>query len=220
MVAAFRFRQPGLKRRRKPWVAQEGIPFLLVVAAAFAFAVRYHDTVVAAAFAFLFVVLYLLFRDPHRDVPASPLGVVSPVDGRVLSVDVVNDDVLRGEKQRIRIRVNALGTYTARAPVEGKIMDLKAPTADQVANHEGKGLWLETDEGDDIVLQFVGYRLGLAPRAFVRYGERVGQGERCAHLRLTSCAEVHLPMASTILVEPGQVVDAGSDLVAKLPRPE
>jgi phosphatidylserine decarboxylase len=50
----------------------------------------------------------------------------------------------------------------------------------------------------------------------VRFGERVGQGKRCAFLRLTRYAEVHLPISSSILVAPGQVVVAGSDLIAKL----
>ena len=37
-----------------------------------------------ALVALLFFVLVLVFRDPRRTVPAAPLGVVSPVDGRVV----------------------------------------------------------------------------------------------------------------------------------------
>ena len=58
-----------------------------------------------------------------------------------------------------------------------------------------------------MVLQFTVYRYGLAPASFVRYGERVGQGQRCAYLRLTGVAEVHLPIESKILVEAGTTVD-------------
>jgi phosphatidylserine decarboxylase len=70
-----------------------------------------------------------------------------------------------------------------------------------------------------VVLQFDGYRLGLAPRSFVRFGERVGQGQRCAYLRLVRYAEVHLPIRSKVLVEPGQLLLAGSDLIGKVPHP-
>ena len=66
---------------------------------------------------------------------------------------------------------------------------------------------------------FSGYRFGLAPRSFIRYGERVGQGQRCAYLRLTRLAEVHLPIDGKVLVEPGQVVRGGSDLIGKVPHP-
>ena len=81
------------------------------------------------------------------------------------------------------------------------------------------GLWVRTDEQDDVILQFTGHRFGLAPRAFLRFGERVGQGQRCAYLRLTRMAEVQLPLAARIQVAQGQRVSAGSDVLAKLPPP-
>jgi phosphatidylserine decarboxylase len=202
--------------RRNPFVAQEGIPFLLLAAAACVAAVRYLDIVFAVSSGLLFVALYLLFRDPRRLLPSAPLGVVSPVDGRVVAVDKVEKGVLQGKAHRIRIEIDSFGTYTARSPVEGKIMDLRSVAADQAVDYETNALWVQTDECDDVVLQFMDFRLGLAPRAIVRFGERVGQGKRCAFLRLTRYAEVHLPISSSILVEPGQVVVAGSDLIAKL----
>jgi phosphatidylserine decarboxylase len=152
-------------------------------------------------------------------VPAAPLGVVSPVDGQVIEVDVADKGVLQGEAHRIRIRIDALGTYTARAPIEGKILDLRSVNDERVAEYQTNALWLQTDEGDDVVLQFSGYRLGLAPRSFVRFGERVGQGQRCAYLRLARYAELHLPIESKVLVQPGQMLTAGSDLIGKVPHP-
>jgi phosphatidylserine decarboxylase len=205
--------------RRNPFVAREGLPFLLVTAIAFAMAVRYLDLFFGALAAFLFLVLYLLFRDPHRDVPPSPLGVVSPVDGKVVAVDRVTQGILQGEAHRIRIEIDSFGTYTARAPVEGKIMDLHAVAADKSVNYEPNALWVQTDEGDDVVLQFTGYRFGLVPRSFIRFGERVGQGQRFAYLRLTRFADVHLPITSTVLVDPGESVIAGSALIGKVPHP-
>lgn len=163
-------------------------------------------------------VFYLVFRDPRRHVPASPLGVVSPVDGVVVDIDLTDKGVMQGEAHVVRIRIDSLGTYTARAPVEGKIMDLRSINGDRVVDYRTNALWLQTDEGDDVVLQFHGYRFGLAPMSFVRFGERVGQGQRCAYLRLTRFAEVHLPVESKILVKPGQTIAAGSDLIGKLPH--
>ncbi|MGI9270435.1 MAG: phosphatidylserine decarboxylase [Woeseiaceae bacterium] len=205
--------------RRNPFVAREGLPFLLLAAIALAYAIRYLDVFFGLAAAFMFLVLYLLFRDPRRDVPPAPLGVVSPVDGRVLSVDRVEQGVLQGEAHRIRIEIDSFGTYTARAPVEGKILDLRSVAADSKTDYETNALWVQTDEGDDVVLQFTGYRFGLAPRSFVQFGGRVGQGQRCAYLRLTRCAEVHLPVTSKVLVDPGQIVIAGTDLIGKVPHP-
>ena len=208
-----------MEGRRNPFVAQEGLPFLIVTGVAFLGALRYLDIAVAVALALLFFVLVLVFRDPRRQVPSAPLGVVSPVDGQVIGLDVLDRGVLQGEAHRIQIRIDALGTYTARAPVEGKILNLRSVEGGGVAEYATNAMWIQTDEGDDVVLQFSGYRFGLAPRAFIRYGERVGQGQRCAYLRLTRIAEIHLPIDSKILVEPGQVVLGGSDLIGKVPHP-
>ena len=208
-----------MEGRRNPFVAGEGIPFLIVTAVGFVLALRYADIAFAVALALLFFVLILVFRDPRRKVPAAPLGVVSPVDGQVIEVDLADKGVLQGEAHRIRIRIDALGTYTARAPIEGKILDLRSVNDERVAEYQTNALWLQTDEGDDVVLQFGGYRLGLAPRSFVRFGERVGQGQRCAYLRLARYAELHLPIESKVLVQPGQVLVAGSDLIGKVPHP-
>jgi phosphatidylserine decarboxylase len=208
-----------LEGRRNPFVAREGLPFLFLAAVAFFVALQYFDIAVTVAAAMLFFVLVLLFRDPRRGIPASPLGVVSPVDGQIVEVDLADKGVLHGEAHRVSIRIDAFGTYTARAPVEGKVMDLRSVSGDKVVDYRTNALWLQTDEGDDVVLQFHGYRLGLAPRSFVRFGERIGQGQRCAYLRLTRIAELHLPIESKILVKPGQVVTAGSDLIGKVPHP-
>ena len=181
---------------------------LAVVFAAVCVVVRYFEPWFALVPAAIFVLLFLLFRDPHRLVPPVALGVISPVDGRVVEVDQLDEGVLGEAVHSIVIRVNSFGTYTARSPIEGKIMDL------------GKNaLWVQTDEGDDVVLTFRGYRLGLAPRSFARYGERLGQGHRCAYLRLTRLAEVQIPVAGKVLVEQGQRVLAGTNLLGSVPNP-
>lgn len=192
---------------------------MLVAAVAVGLALRYLDIAFAVAAASLLFVFVLIFRDPRRAVPASPLGVVSPVDGRVVDIDLADKGVLQGEAHRVKIRIDSFGTYTARAPVEGKIMDLRSVEGDKIADYNTNALWIRTDENHDVVLQFHGYRFGLAPQSFIRFGDRVGQGQRCAYLRLTRFAELHLPIDSKILVKPGQIVVAGTDLIGKVSHP-
>ena len=192
--------------RRNPFIANEGVPVLLIVFALGALMIRFFDPWYAMIPAVLLVVLYMVFRDPHRIVPSVALGVFSPVDGQIVSVDTVDRGATGAPALRIVIDVDSFGTYTARSPVEGSIKDL-----------EEKALWLKTDEGQDVVLSFSGYRLGLAPRAFARYGERLGQGQRCAYLRLTRRAEIQIPADGKVLVEPGQTVVAGTDVIGTVP---
>ena len=208
-----------MERRRNPFVAGEGVPFLLGAAILVGVVVHFRGIEYAVLPAALFAYLFLIFRDPKRLVPAVPLGVVSPTDGEVVDIGVTDKGVLDREAHRIVIRVNSLGTYTARCPIEGKIMDLHGDPLERNASSDTNGLWVRSDEDDDVVLQFRGNRFGLAPLAFLRYGERVGQGQRCAYLRLTRYAEVQLPIASRVLVKTNQRVTAGTDVLAKLPHP-
>ncbi|HZW59933.1 MAG TPA: hypothetical protein VFE85_06540 [Woeseiaceae bacterium] len=207
-----------MKGRRNDYVAHEGIPFLLSCLALAAVGWRLGGLPWIVPPALLFVLLATVFRDPDRVIPAAPLGVVSPVDGIVTEIGVSDCGVVDGEVHRILIAISAFGSYSARSPVEGKIMDLHCDLPQHARSAEPRGLWVRTDENEDVVLQFHGYRCGMAPRALQRFGERIGQGQRCAWLRLARVAEVQLPLPARVLVQAGQRVRAGTDLLAKLPH--
>lgn len=194
--------------RRNPFVAHEGLPLLAIVFVAAILLFHYYEPWYALVPAVLFVLLYMVFRDPLRSVPSVALGVFSPVDGTVIDVSRTEVGEMGAPALRIVISVDSLGTYTARAPVEGSIKDLGK-----------KALWLQTDEGEDVVLKFSGYRLGLAPRSFAKFGERLGQGQRFAYLRLTRTVEVQIPIDGKVLVEPGQTVVAGTDVIGNVRGP-
>ena len=87
-----------MEGRRNPFIAREGLPFLVLTGVAFAAALRYLDVIFAVAAALLFLLLYLVFGDPRREVPASPLGVVSPVDGRVVEISLTDSSALIGRR--------------------------------------------------------------------------------------------------------------------------
>lgn len=211
--------EPCVHGRRNPFVAQEGILPLALIAAIGVLIIRYSNPWLALIPGVLFVLAFLLFRDPRREVPSVALGVVSPADGVITEIEQTDQCVVQGAAHRIRIRIDSLGTYTARSPVEGKVMDLHSNMEGVGEDCPANALWLKTDEGDSVVLMFSGYRLGLAPRSFIRFGERVGQGHRCAYLRLAKFADVYMPIAGTVKATTGQRVIAGSDLLGTVPHP-
>ncbi|HET6629943.1 MAG TPA: phosphatidylserine decarboxylase [Woeseiaceae bacterium] len=203
--------------RSKSFIAGEGVPVLLALGAlvAILWYVGAHGYALLAAV--LLASGFLLFRDPRRAVATAPLGIVSPVDGRIVHAGSVDEGVLGSQVHRIVIRVNPFGTYTARCPVEGKVMDLHGERPGAAPVEDVGGLWLLADDGEDVLLRFRGHRFGLVPDAFVGYGSRVGQGQRCAYLRWTRFADVELPAAGRLAVSVGQDVTAGSDVLAHLP---
>ena len=193
--------------RRNPFVAQEGLPWIIAAFAAAIIVIGYSNPILAVIPGLLIVLFFMIFRDPLRTVPSVALGVFSPVDGEVLEVGRIDRGYSGASALRILIKVDSLGTYTARAPVEGTIRDLGK-----------KALMIQTDEGHNVVLRFSGYRFGLPPKSLARFGERLGQGQRCAFLRLTRLAEVQFPDGGKILVEAGQTVVAGTDVIGNLSK--
>jgi len=208
-----------MQGQRNPFVAQEGLPILGLVAALVVLILRYFEPWLALLPLAAFVWLVLLFRDPRRDVPPVALGIVSPVDGEIVEVATTDRCVVQGEAHRVRIRIDAMGTYTARSPIEGRIMDLHSRAEGVGPECPANALWVETDEGDSVVLQFHEYRFGLAPKSFIRLGERVGQGQRCAYIRLARFAELYLPLDGKVNVKVGDRVTAGRDLIGAVPHP-
>ncbi len=197
-------------------IAGEGWPWLIVVVIIGLLVARFAGVLWASPAAVLGILLFLLFRDPGRSVPPLPLAVLAPIDGRVTVIAPEVGQVLTGARTRISIKTNHFGAYTIRAPIEGAVMDVREAAQPGSLTAIPSGMWVRSEEQDDVVLLFPGDGRGLAPKAFVRYGERVGQGQRFAYLRLASHAEVYVPGTAIIRVSEGDQVRAGITILAEL----
>lgn len=194
-------------------IAREGIlPLLVSVLAAVLVLhfVGFYQSLVLWTFCLLLVVV---FRDPEREVPSVPQAVVCPADGRITSVLKVHDPYLDRPSTRVSIQMNPYGAYSTRSPVEGKVLEPPGNPEDPGAPH---GVWLQTDEGDDVVLVMRRGPLNNAPRCYVRFGERVGQGQRCGFIHLGAQIDLYLPESCRTDVSPGDVVRSGSDVIGKI----
>lgn len=160
--------------------------------------------------------LVYLFRDPSREVPAAPLGVLSPADGYVVSVDEVTDRYLDRQALCISLDMRFSGIYSIRGPVEGKLVqEWRMPAEKGLAARE-QALWLKTDEGDDIVTVMRPGRWSGRSACYYHSGERIGQGMRCGFLLFGSRIDVLLPTRCRVLVKPGDGVLSGTSIIAEL----
>lgn len=154
----------------------------------------------------------VLFRDPEREIPSIPLSVLSPADGRVVAIDRTDDPYLGRPSLKMSIDMNAYGVYTTRSPIAGKVLE----PPNNLDSHQPHGVWLQTDQGDDIVMVMNRGRLHNKPQCYIRYGDRVGQGKRCGFVHLGGRVDIYLPENSQPQVTLGSSVHAGSDIVARL----
>jgi phosphatidylserine decarboxylase len=198
---------------RSSIIAREG---LLPVAVSVLAAVLVTQTLgikPSLVFWLIALVLLLVFRDPSREIPAVPMAVVSPADGRVISISMTDDPYLLRQSIHIIIQMNSYGVFSTRSPVEGKVLEPPNIPKGKSAPH---GVWLQTDEGDDVVLVMNRGRLHTAPRCYAQFGERIGQGQRCGFIHMGAQIDLYLPMNSRAAVSAGDFVKSGSDVVATL----
>ena len=199
-------------------IAREGWPALIVAVIAAIVIYSQWGVLWSAPVLLLIIWLYLLFRDPLRDVPPRPRAVVAPGDGRITEIRASHNEMLPGNWTRISIRTNSLGAYTVRSPIEGTIYDIREQSRTRLTGRKTGGLWVRSEEQDDVVLLFPGRHGRFGPKAFVLYGERVGQGQRFAYLRLAPRAVVFLPESASLKVAVGDRVLAGSGVLAELAK--
>jgi len=161
----------------------------------------------------LLVLAALYFRDSPRNVPAEPLAVISPVDGTIVHRRECYDAFLDREAIKLSIRVDMLGAYLMRSPVEGTVLELTGEAIDQL---DGVASRIRTDEGDDLIMVIRDGSLFGARPCRSSFGERVGQGRCCGQRRLARRVDLYLPVNSRVEVELGDHVRAGACVLAKL----
>ena len=194
-------------------IARQGVLPLLLALLGGVLALHLGGWIQSLGFWALAGLVLVLFRDPDRIIPSLPMSVLSPADGRVLEVGKVHDPYLDRDSLRVTVDMSPYGVYTTRSPVEGKILEPPRSAADNGNPH---GVWLQTDEGDDIVLVMNKGRLRNNPQCYVRFGDRIGQGKRCGFVHMGGRVEIYLPANSIPAVAAGTTVRAGMNVIAKL----
>ena len=203
---------------RHPVIAREGNRPLVVVALVTIVLLAWKPPAAIPALVVLVALLWL-YRDPARQIPSAPLGVVSPVDGHVLEVSEAHDPFLDRPACRIRLRMSPFGVFSLRSLTEGKISNQwlgRLPA--ETGGGKGFAVWVQTDEGDDVVAVFRRGRLFGQMTCSLASGERVGQGERCGFILFGSVADVWLPANVALDVAAGDRVHAGQQVLARLSR--
>ena len=173
-----------------PWV---GVPFYIL-----------------AAFCLYF------FRDPER-IPPPGNVMVSPADGRVVSVRQVNDT-----DTRISIFLNIFDVHVNRTPIPGTVTDVRYQTGKfLVASHETAS---SHNEQNTLVVEGNGTRVicrqiaGLIARRIVCYkrpGDSLAKGERIGYIKFGSRVDVVFGPEWKPAIKLGDKVAGGSTVLAE-----
>ena len=200
-----------------PVIAREGW-FVLGLLGLFVIVFLYNHDVTNTALAVVILCgMLFLLRDPQQLVPSSPLAIVSPVYGKVLSVDDFTDPWLHRTNKRVRIKMSLIDVYSLRSPIEGKVVNQWTLRPDGQKTRRQFAFLIRGDEGDEVIVTiYLNILSALLFRFYVHSGERLGHGQRCGYLYFGGLVDVLLPENCSIKVNQDARIQSGSGVLAQL----
>jgi phosphatidylserine decarboxylase len=164
------------------------------------------------------------FRDPERNPPGGKGLIVSPADGKVVSIAEIKDESFYpAPATRISIFLSPLDVHINRAPVGGIIEEIKYQRGKFVAAYKEDA----STGNEQNALRFVdadGRKLGVVQVAGVvarriicrvKPGDALARGERFGLIMFGSRTDTYLPRGCRIEVIEGQRVKGGETIVAR-----
>ncbi|MFV0416917.1 MAG: phosphatidylserine decarboxylase family protein [Chthoniobacterales bacterium] len=163
------------------------------------------------------------FRDPYREISVDSEDIVSPADGKVDFVDVVDDaPYFDGNALRISIFLSVFDVHVNRAPIHGevihsehrtgKFLDARNPYS---AEKNERRTWLLKNEKHQVAVRQITGAIARRIVAWSQVGDHVKRGERFGMIRFGSRTDLFLPINAESQVKVGDRVQGGSTVIAK-----
>lgn len=203
-------------------MAREGLPYIIIPAVLALVPLFLGYWIIALLLLALAAFMAFFFRDPQRTAPQDSNVIVSPADGRVTRVSVL-DPADATSPTIVSIFLSPLDVHINRAPLAGKITD--------VTYTRGKFL-MATNEAASLVneqnaLTIQGERVtvvckqiaGILARRIVcwkRAGDELALGERFGLIKFSSRTDLILPPGVEVLVSVGMRVRGGATVIGRV----
>lgn len=168
------------------------------------------------------------FRDPPRRVPTARGLLVSPADGKVVSVDRLDhDEFVGGPAVRVGVFLSILNVHLNRAPCDCRVVGLRycpgeflsALDPDSAIRNENLWIGIESTEtpGRRMVVRPIAGTIARRIVSPLRVGDELKRGEKIGMIKLGSRTELIVPETGDLRVEVavGDRVRAGRTIMAR-----
>jgi phosphatidylserine decarboxylase len=202
-------------------IAKEGWPFIAIPGALALGLALLGRRRLALPFAAAAAVSAGFFRDPGRAIPVVANGVLSPADGRVISIEDAVDPFV-GASVRVAIFLSPLDVHVNRTPIAGVITDAIytpgafKPAYDKDADvNERCAVRIQGEHARVTVVQIAGV---VARRIVCRVGpgDKLAAGERFGMIRFGSRTDCYMPRSTEVTVRAGEQVRGGQTVIGVL----
>ncbi len=164
------------------------------------------------------------FRDPYREIPQEEGQIISPADGKVIFTGLVRDPHLDRQAYKVSVFMNVFSVHSNRAPTGGTVKDIWYHSGefvnaalDKASEHnERNSVWLQTDQGQDIVSVQVAGLVARRILCYVKNGDQLERGQRYGFIRFGSRVDLFLPEDFNCDVSLGDNVQSGSSVLGSL----
>jgi phosphatidylserine decarboxylase len=173
----------------------------------------------------LFLIVYF-FRDPPRRIPTEAGAIVAPADGKIVDVTPLDDyEFIGGPAVRVGVFLSIFNVHINRAPCDGRVIEthyqpgkfLNAMRPESATENES--MWIGFESLDQPTRRFAVRQIsGMFARRIVcklRPGQTVERGAKFGMIKLGSRTELILPPDAQVLVQVGDKIRAGRDVVAR-----
>jgi phosphatidylserine decarboxylase len=208
-----------------PIIAREGWTYLALSVVA-ALLLTFFGLWVLATLAWLVAIFIAqFFRDPARRVPREPNAVLSPADGKVVSVSKTRDPYLDRDALKISVFMNVFNVHSNRSPVDGEVVAawyhegtfVNAALDKASLENERNALHLRTAAGGDVTCVQIAGLIARRILCYVKPGDSLARGQRYGFIRFGSRVDVYLAPDARPKVAIGDVVYATETVLAELP---
>jgi phosphatidylserine decarboxylase len=178
---------------------------------------------------FLLFTLFIafFFRDPERHGPRDDRLILSPADGRVVTVEknIREEHFLAAPSTRIGIFMSPLDVHVNRVPISGRVATVEyhagqfrpAFAADATEVNERNAVTIQDDQGRRVLLVQVAGILARRIVCSLKGGEQVQQGDRYGLIMLGSRVDLYCSPDIRVKVQVGQRVKAGETVIGEYP---
>ena len=177
--------------------------------------------------------LLAFFRDPPRRLPADPLAIVSPADGKVSDITQLDHyEPLGGPCLRVGIFLSVFNVHINRSPCDGRAIDvvytpgkfINALHTPPPPNRMNPTSSSSPSPAPSRPVAAVKQIVGLIARRIVctaKPGDALARGQRIGMIKFGSRTELYLPLwlDPHLRVQVGQKSAAGCDPIAVTARP-
>ena len=206
------------RKNHKSPIVPEGLPYIIPAGAVTIVTFSFGDLWMALPMSVVTAFVIWFFRNPNRKISEDNRVVVSPADGKVITIEnVTENDLLKCPCKKISIFMSLFNVHVNRVPYSGMVSNIRYEKGKFLAANLSKASFLneknsvlfKTDEGKEILTVQVAGIIARRIVCWLKEGMHVQKGERFGLIQFGSRLEVFLPFDTTVCLRMGDKVKAG-----------